>query len=238
LFLNTTPERRRKFLHHWNLLADGFIYTLTQEPKLLRPQEWRDVLEGLMTPRGAAGSKTHRRSVKLQDCIRPALEASGVSSIEGFPVPVESLPQFSLAQTREIVWQVAETSFRFELCSLDKRASKKNRLSQVKECFAGHMLVGVPSEMSKRGWASTSLQERHRYVGRTATLMLDWTTKSERPRIIDRVIDRHHWSTDDMQSLEIAVCRYYTQAFWEHFGRAAVIPMRLDPDEGKEEGEL
>ncbi|KAJ7847136.1 hypothetical protein B0H14DRAFT_2583778 [Mycena olivaceomarginata] len=79
------------------------------------------------------------------------------------------------------------------------------------------MLVGPPLEMSKQGWASTSLEERHVVVGRTATLMLDWVTKSHPPNIIRRIIDR---------------------PFWEHFGRAAVLPMRLDHDLEKEEGEL
>ncbi|KAJ7863690.1 hypothetical protein B0H13DRAFT_1899462 [Mycena leptocephala] len=229
LFVTATPERRRKFLHHWNLLADGFIYMSTQQPNLLRPQ-WRD--------RGVSGTKRHTRSVNLQDCIRPVLEASGFSSVEGFPVPVEFLPEFTLTQIREIIWQVVEMSFRFEFCSLDKRASKRERLSKVKDCFAGHMLVGVPLEMSCHGWAAPTLEERHRYVARTATLMLDWTTKSSRPDIIRRVADRRQWSQPDMQALETAVCRYYTQAFWEYFGRAAVVPLRLDPDLEKEEGEL
>ncbi|KAJ7479035.1 hypothetical protein FB451DRAFT_1450768 [Mycena latifolia] len=221
LLVNTTPERRRKFLHHWNLLVDGFIYTLTQQPQLLRLQEWRDVLEA-----------------KLEDCIRPALEASSLSNIEGFPVPVQHFPQFSLAQTREIVWRVAETSFRFELCALDRRASGRNRLDDVKKCFAGHMLVGVPLEMSQHGWAASMLGERHQYVARTAVLILDWSTKSPRPRIIDRIAEHRPWTTEDMQALETAVACYYTQAFWEHFGSAAVIPMRLDHDIEKEEGEL
>ncbi|KAJ7484833.1 hypothetical protein B0H11DRAFT_2413754 [Mycena galericulata] len=218
LFVNTAPDRRRKFLHHWNLLADGFVYMLTQHPQLLSAQEWRDVLEGLMTKRGAPGSKTYRRSAKLEDRIRPALEASNVSSIEGFPVSTQLLPEFTLEQTREIVWQ--------------------NRLDEVKACFAGHMLVGVPLEMSKCGWASTTLEERHRYVRRTATLMLDWTTKSPRPNIIRRVADHLKWSSSEMQVLETAVCRYYTQAFWEYFGRAAVVPLRLDHDVEKEDGQL
>jgi hypothetical protein len=235
----TAPERRRKFLHHWNLLSDGFIYMLTEHPQLLRPQEWRDVLEGLLTKRGPVGSQRYRRSERLLDCILPALQASNLSSVEGFPVPVESLPEFSLEQTREIVWRVAETSFRFEFCSLDRRASQKNRLDEVKDCFAGHMLVGVPLEMSQCGWAATTLEEHHRYVRRTATLMLDWTTKSPRPNIIRRVADRFlNWSPSEMEDLETAVCCYYTQAFWEHFGRAAVVPLRLDHALEKEDGEL
>ncbi|KAJ6558732.1 hypothetical protein B0H10DRAFT_1967237 [Mycena sp. CBHHK59/15] len=208
LLVHTTPEQRCKFLHHCNLLADGFIYMLTQALQLFRPQEWRDA-----------------------EPEAPGQHSPGVGSVQrlehrGFPVPIESLPQFSLAQIREIVWQVAETSFRFEFCSLDKQVSKKDRLNEVKACF-----------ISQRGWAATTLEERHRYVGWTAALMLDWTTKSNHPNIIRRVADRVQWSPPDMQALETAVCRYYTQVFWEYFGRAAVVPLHLDHDVEKE-GEL
>ncbi|KAJ7771910.1 hypothetical protein B0H14DRAFT_3509041 [Mycena olivaceomarginata] len=223
LLVNTTPDRRRKFLHHWNLVRDGFLYVLTQhQPQLLSSQEWRDVLEGLVTERGPARSRTHRRSSKLEDLIRPALQASNVASIEGLPVSFDRLPHFTVEETREIV-----------------RASGKDRLDEVRACFAGHMLVGAPLHLSKQGWAAPALEERHRYVGRTAFLMLDWKTKSARPDIINRVKDLHfRWSLSDMQLLETAVCRHYTQAFWEYFGRAAVLPMRLDHELEKEDGEI
>ncbi|KAJ7745103.1 hypothetical protein B0H16DRAFT_1558840 [Mycena metata] len=238
LLVSANPERRRnKFLHHWNLLSDGFIYMLTTRPQPLRPQEWRDILEGLLQPRGAAGSRTQKRSAQLQDLIRPALEATN-GVISNFPVPAESVPDFSLARTREIVWQVAETNFRFEFASLDRRASGQERVEEVKWCFAGHMLIGAPLEMSQRGWASTSVEERHRYVARTAKLMLSWRTKSLRPDIVQRVAEPRQWSPAEMDALEIAVCQYYTQAFWEHFGRAAVVPLRLDHEVEREEGEI
>ncbi|KAJ6556480.1 hypothetical protein B0H10DRAFT_1967638 [Mycena sp. CBHHK59/15] len=239
LFVTTTnPLRRRKFLHHWNLLSDGFIYMLAHHPQLLGQQDWRDILEGLITKCGAPDSRAYRRSKRLEQTLRPVLEACGLQSFEDFPITSECVPEFSLKQTREIIWQVAETSFRFEFCSLDQQASEKQRLSQVKECFAGHMLVGMPWDMSKCCWAAPTLEERHRYVMRTATLMLDWTTKLTRPNIIRGIAERHQWSLADMQTLETAICRHYTQAFWEHFGRAAVLLMRLDYDLEKEEGEL
>ncbi|KAJ7726863.1 hypothetical protein B0H14DRAFT_3518978 [Mycena olivaceomarginata] len=240
LLVNTTSDRRRKFLHHWNLLRDGFLYVLTQHhPQLLSAQEWRDVLEGLVTERGPAGSRTKRRSSKLEDFIRPALEASNIASIEGLPVSLDRLPHFTVEQTREIVWLVAETGFRFEFCALDRWASGKDRLDEVCACFAGHILVGPPLHLSKQGWAARALEERHRYVGRTAFLMLDWTMKSARPNIINRVKDSHfRWSLSDMQLLETAVCRHYMQAFWEYFGHAAVLPMRLEHELEKEDGEI
>ncbi|KAJ6548317.1 hypothetical protein B0H10DRAFT_2243056 [Mycena sp. CBHHK59/15] len=221
LLVNTTPERRRKFLHHWTLLSDGFMYILSQPPhaQLLAAQEWRDVLEGLLTKRSHPDSKTFRRSAQLEDRIRPALVASGVESIEGFPVPLESLPEFSLERMREIVWE--------------------ERLDDVKTCFAGHMLIGVPLEMSKRGLAATTITERGRYLVRITNLMLDWTTQSPRPDPISRgVAQRANWNSSEMERLEVAVCRYYTEAFWEYFGRAAIVPMRLDHDLEKGYGKL
>ncbi|KAJ7101820.1 hypothetical protein C8R43DRAFT_963922 [Mycena crocata] len=237
LLVNSTPERRRMFLHHWSLLSDGFLFLLSQPPhaQLLTAQEWRDILEGLLTKRGHAQSKTYKRSVELERFIRPALEASGIESVEGFPVPPASLRDFSLQETREIVWVVAETSFRFEFCALDKRASKKERVAHVQRCFAGRTLIGTPLHMSKRGLAATEQEERHRYLVRMADLMLDWTTRSARPEPIRQgVTQRQNWSQSDMERLEHAVCCHYAQAFWEHFGRPPVVPMRLDHDLGEE----
>ncbi|KAJ7688076.1 hypothetical protein B0H17DRAFT_1135914 [Mycena rosella] len=240
LLVNSSPERHRKFLHHWTLLSDGFLYMLSQpeHTQLLSAQEWRDLLEVHLTERGHPGSRTQRRSAGLVDRLRPALEASNISSLDGFPASPDSVPDFTLAETQEIVWQVAETSFHFEFASLDRRASKKARLDKVKACFASGMLLGAPLEMSKCGWAAPTIEKRFPYAARAAELMLDWMTKCARPDIMRRVAIRLTWSEADMQLLKTAVCRYYTQAFWEHFGRAAVVPLRLDHDVEREDGQL
>ncbi|KAJ6468152.1 hypothetical protein C8R47DRAFT_990141 [Mycena vitilis] len=236
LFVNTIPERRRKFLHHWNLVVDGIIYVISQgHDPLFSGQEWRDVLEGRVTQRGDPRSRAYKRSTSFQERMRPALEASGVSSLEGFPVPSDSIPDFTREQSCEIIWQVAEVSFRLEFAALDRRASGKDRFGDVRACFAGHMLLGVPVEMGQRGWAATSIEERHRYAMRAANLMLDWTTQCSRPHIIRRVAEHFSWSAAAMEELQTAVCRYYTQAFWEYFGRAAVVPLRLDHDPQKKD---
>jgi hypothetical protein len=191
-----------------------------------------------MTKRGHPTSRAYKRSANLESRLLPALQACNISSLEGFPVPDDSLPDFSVKQTREIVWQVAETSFRFEFAALDRRASKKDWLGAVKDCFPGHMLLGVPLEMSKRGWAATAIEERHRYVARTAYLMLDWMSSSPRPNVIWHVADHSTWTPSQMQALETAVCCYYTHCFWEYFGRAAIVPLRLDHNVEKEDGQL
>jgi hypothetical protein len=69
-------------------------------------------------------------------------------------------------------------------------------------------------------------------------LMLDWTSSSPRPNPIRRIADHFKWSPSDMQALETAVCHYYTQCFWEYFGRAAVVLLCLDHNVEKEDGQL
>ncbi|KAJ7034117.1 hypothetical protein C8F04DRAFT_1183632 [Mycena alexandri] len=190
LFVNTTPERRRQLLHHWNLVGDGFYYMLGQPEhvQLLSAQQWRDVLEGRMAKRGAEGSRRNKRTGDLEELLRPALDAANVSSIEGFPVPIQNVPQFTLAQIEANVWRVAETSFRFELAALDRRAANTQRLAAVKACFAGGLLLGFPLEMAVLGWAAPTVEQRHPFVANTARLMLSWRCTSPVPDIV-----RLHW---------------------------------------------
>ncbi|KAJ7018311.1 hypothetical protein C8F04DRAFT_1277839 [Mycena alexandri] len=163
LFVTSTPQRQGMFLHHWKLLADGFLYMLGQEPQLLRPQDWRAVLEGKMSGYG--------RTAGLQELIRPALALCDVQTIQGLPVPVDALPQFSLRATQEIIWEVAETSFRFEFCALDKRASGETAGGGGERVFCGaHARWGAsgdePEGLGRRGWAASSYS--------TATTGLGW----------------------------------------------------------------
>ncbi|KAF7340892.1 hypothetical protein MSAN_02118700 [Mycena sanguinolenta] len=238
--LLVNSERRCTFIHHWTLLSDGFLYMLSQPtpPQFLSNQEWRDILEGHLELRGHPKSRTHTCSKALEDRIRPALLTSNVSKIQGFPVPPGQIPPYSLQQIHEIVWQVAETNFRFEFAALDRLASGQDRLEDVKRCFAGGMFVGVPLELSKKGWAAIAMEDRERYIIRTAKLMLGWTTRARLPAVIRAAENKNNWLSSELQALEIAVCCHYTQAFWEYLGRAAVIPMCLDHDIEKEDGEL
>ncbi|KAJ7018304.1 hypothetical protein C8F04DRAFT_1277831 [Mycena alexandri] len=90
-------------------------------------------------------------------------------------------------------------------------------------------------------WGGQEFLQKGMWSRPTAALMLDWTTHCTRSNIIRRVADRRPWPPSEMQALETAVCEYYTTAFYEYFGRAAVIPMPLDHDaemEDMEDGEI
>ncbi|KAK7027779.1 hypothetical protein R3P38DRAFT_3267870 [Favolaschia claudopus] len=225
-------ERRRMFLHHWLLLRDAFHYMLSSsEPcTLLKAQEWRDILEGLLEQRGNPKSRTGRRSAELSKLLAPLFKACGIAKLEGFPVPRSSIPEYSVEKAKEVLWGLAETNFRFELSSLDARASGRDRWEEVRMCFAGGMFVSVPLNLSQRGLASTDIHERHRYFLRLARLMMSWHTDTVMPRAVADAANapsNTEWSSTRMGELEHAVATYYTQCFYELFGRAAVVPMRL-----------
>jgi hypothetical protein len=86
------------------------------------------------------------------------------------------------------------------------------------------MLVGMPVELAKQGLASLSLLMRHPFVLSIARLMSDWRGH---PRWIDDAKTREAWDDDAMNQLEVDVSYYYTQMFYDLFGRTAVVPMHI-----------
>ncbi|KAF8152726.1 hypothetical protein K438DRAFT_1987881 [Mycena galopus ATCC 62051] len=230
-----TPERRQMFLHNWTLVHAAMIYRATEGNGCLSSQEWRDILEGkAMRDEGQRNKRTgNNRS--LRNIMAPVLADCGINDLNGYPVSREAtLPEYSILAAKQIIWQVAEINFRFEFASLDQRASGQERKRAVTECFAGGMLFEVPLKYSKQGLAAPYVHERHPFYIRMARLMQDWKLSSRRPTIIQNMPrweeERRPWTDEAMRDLEFGVAHYYTQAFFELYGRAAVLPMWLEQD--------
>ncbi|KAJ7700977.1 hypothetical protein B0H16DRAFT_1748851 [Mycena metata] len=204
------PARRQLFIHHWVLLKD----------------EWRDVLEARLDPSARRNARTAKART-IASIIGASLQQFSIDPA-GFPHARDTYPTYTVEQAREIIWDISETNFRFELMALDKRASMRTREDEVTCCFPGGMVLGIPREYAQQGVASPDVDQRHRCVHHIALLMLDWRTGCYRPSAIDRdFLKKVHWSTDEMADLEWAVAHYYTESFFEFFGRACVLPMGL-----------
>ncbi|KAF8211632.1 hypothetical protein K438DRAFT_1752328 [Mycena galopus ATCC 62051] len=230
-----SPERRQMFLHNWTLVHAAMIYRATEGNGCLSSQEWRDILEGKAMREDGQRNKRTGNNRSLRDIMAPVLADCGIEDLNGYPVPREAiLPEYSILAAKQIIWQVAETNFRFEFVSLDQRASGRERKRAVAKCFAGGMFFEVPLKYSKQGLAAVHLRDRHPYYIRMAFLMLDWTVPCRRPTAIKnmpaREEERRVWKEDEMRDLEFGVARYYTQAFFELYGRPAVLPMWLGHD--------
>ncbi|KAF8185778.1 hypothetical protein K438DRAFT_1765567 [Mycena galopus ATCC 62051] len=107
------------------------------------------------------------------------------------------------ARAKEITWELAEMNFRFELCALDEQACGVDRHEDYR---LPHLL-------------------------RLAQLMEDWTYPP-RPDAVTLASERktEYWNRTTINELEECVARYHTQAFYHFFGRAAVVPLRLEQE--------
>ncbi|KAJ7729666.1 hypothetical protein DFH07DRAFT_969414 [Mycena maculata] len=223
--------RRRTLYHHYRLLRDALMFRLAfgdQPHALLTTQEWRDILQGKVTQQGKSGSRAHMRSASLEDLLRPAFDACGIDDLTGFPVSPDAVPPLDMNGAKEILWELAEINFRYEFLALDALASGLDRPDECRRCFATTRLIGIDLEESQRGLAALETDERLPYFLCIAGLMCDWRAPCERPKEIENARGRTTWSQDSIYDLEGAVARYYTQSFYELFGRAAVVPMRLE----------
>jgi hypothetical protein len=196
---------------------------------LLTSQEWRDALMGKVTVQGGSHTKSRLRSAGIEQLLRPAMEACRIDSHRSFPVDLRDHPPIPAHQAQEIIWEVAEMNFRFELLALDRRASGLDRHDECRQCFAGGMLIAIPIEISKRGLAAIELRERHRYNVRLAKLMCAWHGV---PRVLRDAAEEKTWTDPEMRELDKKVAAFYCQEFYEYFGRAAVIPMRIEHEFG------
>ncbi|KAJ6522892.1 hypothetical protein B0H19DRAFT_1244341 [Mycena capillaripes] len=242
------PTRRQIQLHHLSLMMDALNYRLGDPRDSHQPltsQEWRDVLQGhAASPQagghglgrgggrgGGRGRGEHgptmasQRAMALRQLLGPALEACGIQHSTDFPTVAGSFAWVTIHRAKEILWVVAETNFRFELLALDCRASGEYRPDKCRQCFAGGMLVGTPVELSKQGLASMSPASRHVFIVRIAELMCHWNPRPA--SIIAQAPGKTSWKQQEMHALEVAVATHYMQTFYELFGRAAVVPMRL-----------
>ncbi|KAJ7807487.1 hypothetical protein B0H14DRAFT_2609644 [Mycena olivaceomarginata] len=233
--LLTAPEQpvmRQLRLHHYQLLHDALQYRIANkrgDTLLMTSQEWRDILNGKVVQEGPQNSKARERTGTIQRLLTPALQACGVKEFGGFPAHIHQIPTIPNNRAHEIIWEVAETNFRFELMALDRRASGLDRRDECRACFAGGMLVCIPIELGKQGMAAMALTDRHPFNIRLARLMCGW---GDAPGAIRNVDRETTWIAEKMSALEDTVIGFYCQQFYEYFGRAAVIPMRLEHETG------
>lgn len=225
--------RCARYFTTWNhvkaiCLFRAFAASSTAIP--LTPQEWRDLLIGNLN--GTFNGETNReRQQKIRGIFANCLAELSMD-FESF-TPIEITPQpLVQSEAQKVLWELSELNFRFELLALDKRASAVNsnealeRQDMVVKCFASGGLIPELRD-STRGLASLTWQERLPFLLRLRALMRDWKGNKPTPLLLPDLDALDLYYEQDAGALEDAVARFYTQSFFNHFGRAAVIPTRL-----------
>jgi hypothetical protein len=132
-------------------------------------------------------------------------------------------------EREEIVWELAELNFRFELLALDSRSSTEldvDRQQMMLECFSGSSsmsLLVADLGTANHGLSSQLWEERAPYLQALKRLMMSW--QGEIPPII--MAQKVRWSMRDIEDLESEITKFYVASFYRHFRRAPIVPRGL-----------
>jgi hypothetical protein len=245
LFVSTQSSvRQDAYFHGWLKYRDVLLYRLSSDFNAtpMPNTVWRKLLGfELDNSKGKknVGSSMSTRASKLRDLaidfLQDCLKAPGVAFAE--PEAEQQLhwngkvvDSPSDLEREEILWELAELNFRFELLALDSRASNKvdnDRYKLVEECFPGctlgRSLLVADLGAANHGLASTDWEERSQYLMALKRLMMTW--QGDIPSII--LVEKYRWKEQDIRDLENAITSVYTQSFYRYFRRAAIVPRRL-----------
>lgn len=144
---------------------------------------------------------------------------------------------------QEVLWELYELNWRFELLALDSRANEPGspvsedqslvRQQDIMACFVPSstgdqtfLVTEIPS--SNGGLAADDWRERAKYLIAMYRVMSTWN--GVKPAHFDFGSQPlQNLSEDAVSLLEGAIAEFYTQEFFNYFGRAATVPHRL-PD--------
>ena len=132
---------------------------------------------------------------------------------------------------QQLLWELTELNFHFELLALDKRASSCNRdedewQAMVLKCFPDNDLLLVNPGLVNVGLQSLDCQVRLPYLLALKALLRDWDGLKHTPLLLpDLPFD--DYTELGIRQLEDSIACFYTQSFYDFFGHAATVPTRL-----------
>jgi hypothetical protein len=233
IFASTNEARRAKFFATWNVFRPACILRIFSADSSASPlsgQQWRDfLLDGLLACSHEPNLVRQRDEVKaiLADALHEL-------QIDFGPPPSNHCPTVPVDEAQKTLWELTELNFRFELLSLDKRASgsssqrdEHERQAMVLECFKVPSLLIADAGLANTGLQAHDWQERLPFLLALRALMRDWDGLKPTPLLQPDLASHNMYTEVDVQQLEEHLARFYTQTFYHLFGRAAVIPTRL-----------
>lgn len=170
---------------------------------------------------------------------------------QGITLQTDVAPSTNIA--RQILWELTELNFHSELVALDYRAhnappltraipleSEKPGIPQappdtredlIARCFSGnHLAISANLDDANKGLAAPLWTDRRQYLVALHSLMSTWTgfhayAASNFFTIL--ITSPELLTENETNLLEHLVAGFYTQSFFNFFGRAAIILHRL-----------
>ena len=269
-------DHGRTFMKHWLTTRESWIWRVTRgstdDPSrkhYLPTKVWRDLLffgfPNEIPPSAGPSSKgklssAEKRNRRLQS-VRDALfdgnqelEVENTPQLlawKGVPIPMPNDEPSLDAVEREVLWELYEFNFRFDLLIVDSQLANDKwkvgngehgeslkRFSQIGECFHGSddsdfrfLPPAIPD--NNVGLAANKLAESTVFVLRLARLMLDWKMPYDKA-IPELVAESDKGKLTDIKAYKLtrAVAGAYCDGVYRILGRAAVTPHCMKPRVG------
>lgn len=237
IFASVTSDLRRdRYFHTWKSTKSVLLYRIFSASSTAVPlsgQEWRDFLIGNFN--GAfLGAKNLDAQQRFRSLFASCLDELSLD-FENFLPLTTSPPSTTPEEGQKVLWELSELNFRSELSALDRRASGstsnteiQDRQDMICKCFTNNSLV-PELQHATQGLASVDWTDRLPILLRLRALMRDWTGHKSLPLLAPDLQTLDSYSEADVRALEDAAACFYTQTFYNFFGRAAIIPTRLPP---------
>ena len=137
-------------------------------------------------------------------------------------------PPLDQSVVQPILWELYELNFWFELPALDAYLTcSQNKTLQscqkvIKNCFPGHSLLIPDINYSLDGLTATNWKHHIQYLLEFWNVLKTWAGC---PEVLKNIILKNegNYAEEEILTLECQLAQFYTQSFFNRFGRAAVI---------------
>jgi len=244
LFVTLADDMKKlAFLLMWLCACPALLYCLKrQQMTALSNQAWRDFLEMGHSDkqRNDTAAAAHQEEIcKMIGGVLKTPGESGASSNanlgpvhwEGKELAYDKLPRMSMVW--KILWEIYELNFCVELSSLNQRASTEpmdtaSCIQRLWSCFPDTNFPFVKILYVDTGLIAKNWRGRLPFILAFMNMMFHW--RRSKPTVLDsRLRCPDEFSHDQALELEHKAAQFYMQTFFNHFGRASLIPHCILP---------
>ncbi|THU92862.1 hypothetical protein K435DRAFT_862048 [Dendrothele bispora CBS 962.96] len=249
LISSVNDATKSRLVCSWIRIRDIFLYRLSNpssEPRLLRNQQWRHILE---LGAGLKYSATSKSAQKVTNEMHELLMNYLDDSQRGVKVQVESLASApvlwrgsalehgeipSTELVKEVLWELYEISFHLELMTLDRQLLPEldwnERQLVLNRCWPG-LAFRVDLNETDKGLSGSTLVNRLPFIHSLYSVMSQWP--GEKPDVFMRPFPSHDDFGSEEAFISVALeveknlARFYVRTFLNTFQRPAIVPHHL-----------
>jgi hypothetical protein len=231
LICTTSEDPRKRYLVTWLSIRSAWlnrITTPTASP--IHPRMWRGFLNSILNPEQVFSGSSDLFGAEFMQLHITAHQSPALLTWRDSTITVDTL---TAEHIHQVLWDLAEHNFRFELLALDKEMSpvawggdSGTREEVVLRVFAGGAGVVLGSEpFPHQNWGLGTLrvEDRTPFIEHFRTLLSSWPNA---PSALQNPLGASPINTHVL-AVERSATLFYVQTFFDTYGRPPIIPRHI-----------